>query len=163
MNSKTYYSKIYGPLEITYQNGKKVLNSRNVNYSYGALQRVLHQGLRHISFGPQFRDILVLGAGGGSIVETVRDDFGSKAAITLVEIDPEVIKVAKEEFDLLSYPEVSIVEADAAKFAKSTTQTYDLVIVDLFVHDKIPVVFTEKDFLNDLSQLLQKGACCIIP
>ena len=35
-------------LEITWNNGELVLDSKNTNYSYGSLQRILRTGLKTI-------------------------------------------------------------------------------------------------------------------
>ena len=84
---KKYTSKISGELEINLVGGKKVLDTKSSNYSYGSLQKLLHIGLEEINFDDIVQNVLVLGMGGGSIVETIRIDFKSKAFIELVEID----------------------------------------------------------------------------
>ncbi len=37
-------------LEVTWNNGQLVLDSKNTNYSYGSLQRILRKGLKYIGF-----------------------------------------------------------------------------------------------------------------
>ncbi len=52
----------------------KVLSSSHANYSYGALQRVLEYGLKQIDMR-DVKNILLLGLGGGSVIETLRRDL----------------------------------------------------------------------------------------
>lgn len=151
---KKYCSAISGELEVTYLNGRKVLDAARANYSYGALQQVLHMGLRSIGFDQQVKTVLVLGMGGGSVAETIRRDFNSEAAITFVEIDPEMIRIAREEFDLEQYSQIGIIQADAAEYVKTAVAAFDVVIVDLFIQDEIPDQFTQAPFLERLPGLI---------
>ena len=64
-------SPVSGHLEVTLYNGRKVLDSATANYSYGALQRVLRYGLQQLDL-VQVRSILLLGLGGGSVIQTLR-------------------------------------------------------------------------------------------
>ena len=43
-------SDISSNLEITWNNGKLVLDSKNTNYSYGSLEKVLRKGMQHIGY-----------------------------------------------------------------------------------------------------------------
>lgn len=53
-------------------NGKLVLDSKNTNYSYRNLQRILRTGLKNIGFKKinKMSQILVLGVAGGSVIKT---------------------------------------------------------------------------------------------
>ncbi|HWY11694.1 MAG TPA: fused MFS/spermidine synthase [Bacteroidia bacterium] len=147
---KKYKSKFSGQLEINYNAGKKVLDTSNSNYSYGALQKILHRGLEEIKFNNDIKNILVLGLGGGSIIETIREDFKSKAFIELVDIDDVVITIAKEEFEIERFKNINIICDDAADYIKKTNKTFDLIIVDIFIIATIPEIFTETEFLTNL-------------
>lgn len=144
---KHFTSAINGHLEVSYINGKKILDTDNSNYSYGSLQRILHKGLIEINFDDRIQHVLVLGMGGGSIVETIRCDFKSNALIELVEIDPEIISIAQTEFGIKHYSNTNIILADAAYYIKNNTKQFDLIIIDLFIGNKIPEIFIQKDFL----------------
>lgn len=151
---KKYNSKISGVLEINLVDGKKVLDTANSNYSYGSLQKILHRGLEEIQFDDTIQTVLVLGMGGGSIVETIRTRFKSNAFIELVDIDEEIISIAKNEFELEKHGNVKLVLSDAGKYINTSTQKFDLIIVDLFIGDTIPEQFTKVEFINSVSQRL---------
>lgn len=151
---KKQNSKINGQLEIALVNGQKVLNAKNCTYSYGILERILVKGLRKVNFDNSTKNILVLGLGGGSIVPIVRETFRSDAHITLVDIDPDIIAIAKNEFDILRFSKITIVCDDAEKYIESDPAIYDLVIVDIFIENVVPEQFTKKDFLIKINRLI---------
>ena len=66
-------SQYSGKLELTVMNGRKVLDTLNTNYSYGSLQRVLKYSLNQINI-ENTKNTLVLGLGGGSVIETLRNE-----------------------------------------------------------------------------------------
>src|SRR5215210_5278624 len=126
---RTYPSNINGILEVTLLNGRKVLDTARTNYSYGSVQRILQKGLRQIKLNREVKSILVLGLGGGSIVQSIRETFQCQASITLVEIDPQIIAIAKNEFNLLRFPGITILESDAYAFIQDCADTFGLEVV----------------------------------
>ena len=66
-------STVSNSIEITWNNGQLVMDSKNTNYSYGSLQRILRKGLQSIGFEViKNKDtILVLGVAGGSVIKTL--------------------------------------------------------------------------------------------
>ncbi|MGL4596420.1 MAG: spermidine synthase [Bacteroidia bacterium] len=152
--SKKIESNFSGELEINLLDGKKVLDTATSNYSYGALQETLHIGLEELNLDVRTKSILVLGLGAGSVAETIRQAFHSLAPITLVDIDPAMIRVAKEEFNIHAFDPVELVLEDAFVYVKNSTQEVDLIIVDLFIIDTIPEKFIQDDFLTELVRLL---------
>ena len=107
-----------------------------------------------MKFDTGIKTVLVLGLGGGSIVETIRKDFGSPAHLTLVDIDPLIIKIATEEFKVTRFPDVHIIESDAIEYLEKTRTCFDLIIVDLFIADVVPLIFTEEKFLMSVAEHL---------
>ena len=95
-------SKISKSLEITWTNGKLVLDTQNTNYSYGSLQRILRTGLLQIGFDRirSMNNILILGVAGGSVIKTLVNEIKFTKKITGVEIDDEIIKIANQYFQL---------------------------------------------------------------
>jgi len=144
-------SKFSGVLEINYVDGEKVLNSKNTSYSYGNLQKVWEKTLQKISFLNVER-ILILGMGGGSSIHLLRHEFKYKGKIVAIEIDPVIIAIAKNEFDVVEDSNLRIECIDAAAYVKKRTWLYDLILIDIFIDDKIPVKFLAREFWKDLSK-----------
>lgn len=155
--NKSSWSKL---IEVTWANGELVLDSENTNYSYGSLQRILRLGLKKIGFHQikAMNKILVLGVAGGSVIKTLVDEVSFKGAITGVEIDPDIIKVANSYFKLNQIPNLTIVIADAFEFVLQANEKYDLIIVDIFQDTKMPNFLFENFFTQKLCFLLQKKA-----
>jgi len=145
--TKTITSKYSGELEITWYNGKKYLNSQNANYSYGSLQRILKFGLQKIELS-NINSILILGMGGGSVIETLRSDFNYTNTIEAVELDPLIIEIANTEFGIKENKNLKIHCADALDFMAVNTKQFDLIIVDLYIDLSVPDQFLSTIFWN---------------
>lgn len=155
-NRKSAFSKT---IEVTWANGQLVMDSKNTNYSYGSLQRVLRLGLQAIGFDKIARmgEILVLGVAGGSVIKTLVYEIGCKGSITGVEIDEEIIEVANQFFHLDKIPNLEIVIDDAFEFVLKTKKKYGLIIIDVFQDTSMPNFLFQKFFAERLGFLLEKN------
>ncbi|WP_339634324.1 fused MFS/spermidine synthase [Bizionia echini] len=143
--TKKVKSEINGTLEITWYNGKKHLNSKNANYSYGSLQRILKFGLEKLDL-KNVHSILILGLGGGSVIETLKSDFNYQNQITAIDIDPQIIAIAKHEFQIDISKNLKIICDDAWHYIENTSDTFDLIIIDLFIDITVPEQFLDVSF-----------------
>ena len=151
-------SSISKNIEITWANGELVLDSKNTNYSYGSLQRILRKGLKSIGFERvlKMQNILVLGVAGGSVIKTLSEEIKFKGKITGVEIDSEIIKIANSYFHLDKIENLEIVIDDAFEFVLKTKEKYDLIIIDIFQDTKMPNFLFEEFFQNRTCFLLKE-------
>lgn len=151
-------SNVSNSLEVTWNNGQLVLDSKNTNYSYGSLQRILRKGLKYIGFDriKKFNSILILGVAGGSVIKTLVDELQFKGEITGVEIDPAVVEIANTYFKLDAIPNLQIVVDDAFEFVLKTKKKYDLIIIDVFQDTTMPNFLFEDFFINRVNFLLNK-------
>jgi spermidine synthase len=155
----TIYNKQSGisqSIEVTLYNGKALLNTKNTNYSYGSLQKVLKKGLLTIGKSEisKMNDILVLGVAGGSVVKTLVADFQFSNNITGVELDAEIIEIANSYFNLDKIRNFKCVIADAEEFVKTDKSTYDLIIIDIFKDTEMPDFLFQSSFIDDIKVLL---------
>jgi spermidine synthase len=77
------------------------------------------------------RSVLILGLGGGSVARIVRA-LAPRAEIVGVELDSEVVRAAREHFDLDTIG-VRVVEADARRYLGRTRRCFDAVLEDVFI------------------------------
>ena len=149
-------SSISKTLEVTWNNGQLVLDSKNTNYSYGSLQRILRKGLKYIGFERirNFNSVLVLGVAGGSVIRTLANEIKFKGKITGVEMDEEVIKIANSYFKLNQIANLELVMDDAFEFVLKTKSNYDLIIIDIFQDTTMPNFLFEDFFINRINFLL---------
>jgi len=145
-------------IEVTWANGELVLDSENTNYSYGSLQRILRYGLRNIGYEKVLKmdHILLLGVAGGSVIKTLVDEINYKGKITGVEIDPDMIQIANQYFNLDQIKQLEIVIDDAFEFVLKTKDQYDLIIIDVFEDIKMPNFLFEGFFRDRVFSLLKQ-------
>lgn len=149
-------------LEIIQYKGKYHLNSMNANYSFGSLHTIFDRLFAQMPIGQyQFKNSLILGMGGGSIVSLLRNKYKIATPITAVEKDPVVIELAAKYFDIAQYQNLNIVQADAYDFVCTSPDRYDLVIVDLFVDSIVPEIFASHEFLTHLRRVTSDASCII--
>lgn len=153
------YKSIYSDtLIIAVENGKKVLNTNDVNYSYNSLHRVFKTAFKKSKLIiKQDTKALILGLGGGSIIQILREDYLLSAPIKLIEIDPIIIEIATTEFGINRYSPLDIVEEDAFDFINKNTEVYDLICMDIFINDCVPEKFLTINFIEKLVKSLELG------
>jgi len=142
-------SKYNGVLEVTWYNGKKMLNTKNANYSYGSLQKILKIGLGEIELSA-VENILILGLGGGSVIQTLRSDFNYQKNIVAVDIDPVIIDIARDEFNIRESENLTIHCDNALHFMQLNTSKFELIIIDLFIDTTVPSSFLKTPFWQDV-------------
>ena len=149
-------SALSNTLEVTWNNGELVLDSKNTNYSYGSLQRILRKGLKYIGFDRirKFERVLVLGVAGGSVIKTLVDEIKFKGKITGVEIDKDVVEIANKYFKLDEIKNLDLIVDDAFEFVLKTKNKYDLIIIDIFQDTTMPNFLFEDFFINRINFLL---------
>lgn len=138
-------SPINNKLRIVEQDGKKLLNTANTNYSYGTLVEVLEYGLDSIPM-TNISSVLLLGMGGGSIIKSLREKYDCHAPVVAVELDPIVIDIAHEEFDIGQEKQVKIHCVDAWDFVAACEAQFDLIIIDIFIDLMVPKKFYDLEF-----------------
>lgn len=100
---------------------------------------------RSITMTPQLpRHILVLGLGGGSIVQLLRMRLPD-AHIDAVDINPLMVDIAQKYFDLPTN-NIDVYVEDGYRFImQGSAYKYDVVIIDVYANNLIP-----EDFLRDV-------------
>jgi len=147
-------SEINGDVEITWYQGKKLLDTKNANFSYGSLDLILEEAFKYTHI-KQKDTVLILGLGGGNFIKKIQQDFLHTGKITAVELDKEIIRIAKDEFGINTNDKIEIFHQDAAKFIKNTKNTYDFIFVDIFVDNLVPDFFYSTVFWNSIYSVLK--------
>lgn len=94
-------------------------------------------------------NILMIGLGGGTIAIQMLKLFPAKKLhIDAIEISENMIKLAKE-FGLKESAKLAIINADGSRFVKKEKNTYDIIILDAYISDRIPNVFIQEGFIRD--------------
>lgn len=99
-------------------------------------------------FIPPPRRILLLGIGGGALVHFLRHHY-PQAVITGVEIDAVLLQRAQRELGLPAADDrLDYVIDDAADFIARSSETYDLIVTDIFTGPQSPDWVIEPAFLQ---------------
>lgn len=82
------------------------------------------------------KKIAIIGLGAGVILSYVNPQM----QVDVYEIDPLVVELARKHFSYIkSSPQVNIIIGDGRQLIKESKEIYDLIIVDAFSGDSIPV------------------------
>jgi spermidine synthase len=107
------------------------------------------------------RKILVLGVAGGVALKQIAAVFPD-AEITGVDLDPAVLDVARNYFDLKDQPRIRLVAEDARWFLARTTERYDVIAVDLYVTGTIPFFTATTEFFTLARERLADNGMLLI-
>jgi spermidine synthase len=154
-------SKISPGLQVWYAYGRKMLNTANVNYSFGRLDKVFRSAFAQLNVRNRgLHNTLLLGLGAGNVTTILRE-LDPGIHVVAVEIDPEVLRLAETHFGLKRGPKLDVVLADALVFVRDCKDRFDMVVVDVFVDDEVPAGACTDEFLMQLAGLLQPGGLLI--
>jgi spermidine synthase len=111
-----------------------------------------------------FRNALIIGLGGGGFTRYLRRRFPA-LIIDAVEIDPEVVMVAKRFFGISEDKYLNIHLVDGAAYMEelsiSPVGRYDLIFLDAYDGDRIPEPLTTERFLTNVRKQLREQALVI--
>lgn len=114
-----------------------------------------------VSGSLKWNNILVLGVGGGTVIELLHNQFPN-ARITGVDIDPVIIDIAKKYFLTGDIAYIHFISADAKKFVEQAKSPYDCIVIDISIGNAVPDFVKTKSFINTCKEHLSpKGAVCI--
>jgi SAM-dependent methyltransferase len=152
----------HGAERIRDADGKPVAG-RPVPLTYYHFGSPIAQGIKGVRERKQELRIAVIGLGTGSIACLTEPGD----ALTYYEIDPEVVRIAKDpnRFTFLTQcaPNASIVVGDARlTLADAPDGAYDVIVVDAFTSDAIPVhLLTREAMAIYLQKLAPNGVALI--
>jgi len=90
---------------------------------------------------------LFIGGGGFTIPQRYVAEYPD-VTVDTVEIDPEVVRVAKKHFGLREGPRMNVHVGDGREFLAGTNRTYDVIVLDAFRADKVPFHLTTREFME---------------
>ncbi len=105
-------------------------------------------------------DVLFVGLGAGSMPRYF-NRYCPEVKTDVVEIDPEVVDVAKEYFYFQETPNMKVHVQDGRIFIKRTGNKYDMVFLDAYQTDHIPFHLTTVEFLREVRKKLKDGGVVI--
>lgn len=99
------------------------------------------------TFRPDAKKMLLIGLGGGSIPKKLNKEFPT-LEIDAVELDPEVIKMAKDHFNVKEGKNLRLHAQDGRLFLTRTQNQYDIILLDAYFTDAMPFHLATKQFFE---------------
>ena len=128
-----------------------------------------HEMLAHVplNYLPNAKNVLIIGGGDGGTAREVKKHINLKE-ITVVDIDQEVVDVAKEYFPKLASgfnsKKVKLEINDGAKWVKENIGKkkgyYDVILLDSTDYNTAQTLFTEEFYQNVKTILKKSGIFC---
>jgi len=141
-----------------------------LNYTLGAQTTMSKKGLLTGQYydtfliGPHFNGggkVLFLGVAGGTSLKQLVTVF-PKLTVTGIDLDPAVLKVAREYFGLKGEKRIKLVAEDARWFVANATEKYDVIAIDLYVTGHIPFFTTTREFFTLVHDRLSENGIVIM-
>jgi spermidine synthase len=113
-----------------------------------------------------FQNILILGMGGATMQHFIRGEFPDSNMVS-VEIDPVIVDIARDYFDLESIPNHRVIVDDAFRVVVEPStyglekQSFDAIVVDLVFGEDFPDLLSSGNFLSALKTLGVPGGLVI--
>jgi spermidine synthase len=100
-----------------------------------------------LALAPEPSRILVVGIGGGTMPMFLHTYYPN-ATIDAVDIDPDVVRVAKEYFGFREDDRLKAHVGDGRAFIEQTREPYDLIFLDAFGARNVPPHLTTVEFMR---------------
>lgn len=96
----------------------------------------------------------VLFVGGGGFTGPKAFLEQHDVTVDVVEVDPDVIDVAKEYFAVEETPEMRIYNQEGRQFLSDTDRQYDVIVLDAYKKEEVPFQLTTQEFMRILEDRL---------
>ena len=113
-----------------------------------------------LAFVEKPRRMLVVGLGGGTIPGFLRKHY-PRAVIDVVDIDPDVLAVARKYFGFREDRSLKAYVEDGRRFIEGCTRLYDLIFLDAYGKDFIPYHLATREFLLAVRRALSPGGAVV--
>ena len=118
----------------------------------GFFQRFLRSELPKFDLNENSK-VLVLGLGGGGVLSM----FPKEVEVDVIELDEEVVSVAKEHFFFEEHDNLTVVVDDARHYLATAQQgQYDLILENITLGNSVPSYILSLESFSDMKRLLKE-------
>lgn len=112
-----------------------------------------------LAFCEQLHTALVLGLGGGAIPRLLqRGNPG--LTVDIVEIDPQMVEVAREYFAFRPANDLRVIVDDACRFIEAAPPaSYDMVVLDAYLGMQMPAAMADQAAVHNLAAAPARRYC----
>jgi spermidine synthase len=142
-----YTSKFSGDIRVMQALGYRYVATGILTQSGGVVAEVWQPVLKKLA--KKHQSWLILGLATGTVAEMISKKI-SPTHIVGVEIDPIMLEIGRKFFSLSIIPDLEIVQADALSYIKKMRDHFDVILVDMYLGDKLPEFVYSPKFLHSL-------------
>ncbi len=106
-----------------------------------------------LAFVERPKRVLIIGLGGGTIPSFLRKHY-PQATIDVVDIDPDVVDVARKFFAFREDSAMHAYVDDGRRFIEQCRDPYDMIFLDAFGSENIPYHLATREFLQAVRRAL---------
>ncbi|HVB64238.1 MAG TPA: fused MFS/spermidine synthase [Nitrolancea sp.] len=123
----------------------------------------------YFTIGPYFnqnekpadvKNVALIGLAAGTMAQQLTAAYGP-IPIDGVEIDPNIVKVGREYFNM-NEPNLNVIVQDGRYFLRTTNKQYSVIGIDAYQQPYIPFHLTTKEFFQEVDNHLAPGGVAII-
>lgn len=148
-----FKSRYSGQILVKQDWTHKYVTTGNLTQSGGLVRDVWQPVIK--KFGKKNKSWLILGLATGTVAWLIPQP----AKVVGVEIDPVMLEIGRQYFDLGQIPNLKILNLDARRYLLDANEIFDFVLVDLYLGDRLPSFVYSPKYLKKLKKL---GKCVII-
>lgn len=108
-----------------------------------------------------FNSALIIGLGAGTVPKQLTKAYGNQVQIDGAELDPEIIRVGKQYFDM-NEPNLNAVAQDGRYFLMSSKKKYDMIGMDAYRQPYIPFHLTTREFFQQVRDHLTPDGVAVV-
>ncbi|WP_254761430.1 spermidine synthase [Natrinema marinum] len=108
--------------------------------------RYFHIPMLMVDDPGEVEDVLFIGGGGYTGPKDFERSYG--VDVDVVELDPKVTRTAKEYFRLEESENLTAHTEDGRVFLQNTEKKYDLIVLDAYQKDQVPIHLTQLGFME---------------
>jgi spermidine synthase len=112
------------------------------------------------AYRPEAANALYVGLGGGSAPKRAWRDFPD-VQVQAVELDPEVVEVARRWFALPQDPRLAVEVEDGRTYLQRNERRWDVIVLDAYYSDALPFHLTTQEFLELVRDRLAPGGVVV--
>ena len=170
INGKTFNDKVLFSTESAFHDISVVENEigrflhYKDTYQAGFINTDFYKGnLPYINYfllpyllNKNVKNILLIGFGTGKIVKDFEYLFENLESITAVDIEENILNIAKEYFDFQESEKFDFILQDGITFLRNSKTKYDLIVVDVANNNGIESRFFDDEYLDLIKKSLKK-------
>lgn len=111
-----------------------------------------------LAYQPRAKSVLFIGLGGGSAPKRIAHDRPD-LSLQVVELDPEVVRVARKYFALPASIPVDV--EDGRRWLETHDRRFDVIAIDAYFSDAVPFHLTTREFLQLVHTRLKPGGVVV--